>query len=73
MLRAVAAKERDLPDVRDGLTQLERIVLVELARAQREFGARPVPSAIIYGRVVEQLAVSPQEFQRTLVRLVGRR
>jgi hypothetical protein len=58
-----------LPDARDGLTQLERVILIELERAQREFPGRHVPTALLYGRVVEHLNVSPQEFQRVLTRL----
>jgi hypothetical protein len=62
----------DLPDVRDGLTRLERVVLVELARAQAELG-RDVPTALLYGRVVEHVDVSVAEFQAVLARLVGHR
>ncbi|MFT3924854.1 MAG: hypothetical protein QM778_20130 [Myxococcales bacterium] len=61
----------DLPDVRDGLTRLERAVLVELARAREEYGERHVPSALLYGRVVEHVDVSVEEFQRVLRRLAG--
>lgn len=70
-----SARHDALPDVRDGLTRLERAILNELARAQRELGseARDVPSALLYGRVVEHLNVSPQEFQRALTRLGRRR
>jgi hypothetical protein len=72
------SREDTLPDVRDGLTRLERVILSELARAQRELqsegdsGASDVSSALLYGRVVEQLNVSPREFQRALTRLVRR-
>ena len=62
-----------LPDVRDGLTRLERVILAELAAAEREFAGRHVPTALLYGRVVEQLGVSPEEFQRVLTQLLGRR
>jgi len=64
----------DLPDVRDGLTRLERAILVVLAQAQEERGkGRGVPRAMLYGRVLELVNVSQQEFQETLTRLVGRR
>lgn len=63
----------ELPDVRDGLTRLERVILRELAAAQHELAGRDVPSALLYGRVVEHLNVSPREFQRALTRLVRRR
>ncbi|HEX6241649.1 MAG TPA: hypothetical protein VFZ61_12165 [Polyangiales bacterium] len=62
-----------LPDVRDGLTRLERIILVQLAAAQAERKGRNVPTAQLYGRVVEHIDVGPEEFQRALNRLVGRR
>ena len=32
-----------LPDVRDGLSRIERVILYELHRAQADFGERPVP------------------------------
>jgi hypothetical protein len=62
----------DLPDVRDGLNRIERIILVELQRAQAEFEGRSVPTALLYGRVVEHVNLDPQEFQQILRRLVGR-
>jgi hypothetical protein len=61
--------DHGLPDARDGLTRLERVILVQLERAQAEFAGRRVPSALLYGRVVEQINVSPEEFQRVLARL----
>lgn len=61
-----------LPDVRDGLTRLDRVILYELSRAQDERGGRGVPSAELYGRVIEHLNVSVPEFQRALARLVGK-
>jgi hypothetical protein len=62
-----------LPDVRDGLTRLERVILYVLAETQRERGDRNVPTFMLYGRVVELIDVSQAEFQATLQRLVGRR
>ena len=61
-----------LPDVRDGLTRLERVILVELARLQAERGGANAPTATLYGRVVESVDVSVAEFQAALSRLVGR-
>ncbi len=60
----------DLPDARDGLTRLERIILWQLHEAQKERGDANVPSALLYGRVVEHIDVSIDEFQRVLQRLV---
>jgi len=62
-----------LPDARDGLTRLERIILWQLREAQRELGRESVPTALLYGRVVEHIPVSVEEFQRVLQRLIGSR
>lgn len=61
-----------LPDVRDGLTRIERVILFVLKQTQEELGGRNVPTAMLYGRVVEYVNISVDEFQRTLVRLIGR-
>ncbi len=63
----------DLPDARDGLTRLERVILWQLREAQRERGGQNVPTAMLYGRVVEHVSVSVAEFQAVLQRLVGSR
>ncbi len=60
------------PDVRDGLTRLERIILIELDRARRELRRESVPTALLYGRVVERVDVGVDEFQAALARLAGR-
>jgi hypothetical protein len=62
----------ELPDVRDGLTRTERVVLATLAECQAERGGRSVPTALLYGRVVERLDLSVDELQAVLARLVGR-
>jgi hypothetical protein len=61
-----------LPDVRDGLTRAERIILYTLQRLEQERGGRSVPTAMLYGHVVEHINLSPDEFQRILARLTGR-
>jgi hypothetical protein len=63
----------EVPDARDGLTRLERVILWQLREAEKERGGAPVPTALLYGRVVEHVDVSVQEFQRVLQRLVGTR
>lgn len=63
----------DLPDARDGLTRLERVILWQLREATRERGGGAVPTAMLYGRVVEHVSVSVEEFQRVLQKLVGTR
>lgn len=61
-----------LPDARDGLTRLERVILVELSRLEAERGGAAAPTAMLYGRVAERVDVSVDEFQAALSRLVGR-
>jgi hypothetical protein len=61
-----------LPDVRDGLTRLERVILWQLGLTQKERAGRDVPTAMLYGRVVEHVDVSVAEFQSVLARLTGR-
>jgi hypothetical protein len=63
---------RELPDVRDGLTRTERLVLVTLDELTRERGGRSVSSMELYGRLVEQLDLSQGEFQAILQRLAKR-
>ena len=61
----------DLPDVRDGLTHRERIVLQCLKELQQERGGRHVPMGMLYGTVVEHVNISVEEMQSILVRLIG--
>src|SRR5687767_6073243 len=63
----------DIPDVRDGLTRKERIVLVTLHELEKELGDRPVPTAMLYGRVLERIDLSVDELQTILERLIARR
>jgi hypothetical protein len=60
-----------LPDVQDGLTRRERIVLQCLYDLQQERGGRHVPTGMLYGTVVEHVDMSVEEMQSILVRLVG--
>ena len=57
-----------LPDVRDGLTSRERIVLQCLYALQHERGGRHVPTGMLYGSVVESVVesidMSVEEIQR---------
>lgn len=62
----------EVPDVRDGLTRVERIILHTLHRLQAEYGERGVPSAVLYGHVVEQVPLRPDELQEILARLGAR-
>jgi hypothetical protein len=69
---AMKARHDTLPDVRDGLTRLERLLLVALAQLQTERPGRPVPSAQLYGRLCEQVHLSPAAFEALLARLARR-
>lgn len=60
-----------LPDVRDGLTRVERVVLWQLSLLQKERRGRNVPTAMLYGRVVEHVNISVRELQRVLQRMTG--
>ena len=60
-----------LPDIRDGLTHRERIVLQCLYDLQQERGGRHVPTGMLYGTVGEYVEMSIEEMQSILGRLVG--
>ncbi len=62
---------QNLPDVRDGLTRKERVVLYCLHEAQKELGGRNVPTAMLYGRVVEHIDMGVDELQTILQRLMS--
>ena len=59
----------NFPDVRDGLTRKERIVLYCLDQLQKERGGRNAPTAMLYGRVLEYVNMSENELQLILQRL----
>jgi hypothetical protein len=61
-----------VPDVRDGLTREERVVLYVLRQTQKERGDRNVPTAMLWGRVCEHLYISPRDLLETLARLGAR-
>lgn len=62
-----------IPDVRDGLTRRERIVLYVLHQTQAERGGRNVPTAMLYGRVCEHIDITPDQLSDMLARLGARR
>ena len=53
-----------IPDVRDGLTREERVVLYVLYETQKERGDRNVPTAMLWGRVCEHFYISPEDLQQ---------
>jgi len=55
-----------IPDVRDGLTRLQRLVLYELHKAQRETGREFIPTVMLYGRVCEHIDISEGDLQEVL-------
>ena len=67
----ISSEFDNLADVRDGLTRKERIVLYCLNKTQKELGGRNVPTAMLYGRVVEHINISEQELQLILQRLTN--
>jgi hypothetical protein len=74
---ADSGRERQLddgiPDVRDGLTREERLVLYVLHETQKERGDRNVPTAMLWGRVCEHIYISPDDLSAMLARLGARR
>jgi len=69
----VKAIEDLLPDVRDGLTREERIVLYVLHETQKERGGRDVPTTMLWGRVCEHFWISPEDLSAMLARLGARK
>jgi len=62
-----------IPDVRDGLTRQERVVLYVLHETQKERGDRNVPTAMLWGRVCEHFYISPEDLSAMLARLGARK
>ncbi|WP_455376828.1 hypothetical protein [Kaarinaea lacus] len=60
----------NLPNIHDGLTRKERIILYCIKQVQDELGGRNVPTAMLYGRVVEYIDMSVDEMQLILQRLI---
>ena len=58
-----------IPDVRDGLTRTERLILYVIHETQRELKGRNVPTAMLYGRVLEYVDMSEAELHDYLDRL----
>jgi hypothetical protein len=62
-----------IPDVRDGLTREQRVVLYVLSQLQNERGDRNVPTTLIWGRVCEYFYISPEELSEMLAQLGARK
>ena len=63
---------KTLPDVRDGLTREERVVLWVLHETQKERRGRSVPTTMLWGRVCEHFYISPADLSEMLARLGAR-
>lgn len=64
----MSSRYYNLPDVRDGLTEVERTVLLVLHEARKEYGDRMIPMAILFGRVQERLDMSWEQFSNAMRR-----
>jgi hypothetical protein len=62
-----------IPDIRDGLTRRERVVLYVLHETQKERADRNVPTAMLWGRVCELIDMSPDELSTIHAKLGARR
>jgi hypothetical protein len=62
-----------IPDVRDGLTRQERVVLYVLDQTQKERGGRNVPTPMLWGRVCEYFYISPEDLSAMLARFGARK
>jgi hypothetical protein len=62
-----------IPDIRDGLTREQRVVLYVLNELQKERGDRNVPTAMLWGRVCEYFYISPEDLSDMLAQLGARR
>lgn len=67
------SEHEDIPDLRDGLSRRERIILYVLRQTQEERGDRNVPTAMLWGRICEYFYISPEELSEILARLGARR
>lgn len=59
----------NIPDVRDGLTREQRVVLYVLNQLQQERGERNVPTPMLWGRVCEYFYISPEKLSAMLAEL----
>ena len=68
----VPTEYQNIPDVRDGLTREQRVILYTLHEAQKERPGKAVRTLMLYGRVVERMPMSKERFKALLANLVGR-
>ncbi len=68
-LQMISNERDNIPDVRDGLNRKERVVLYCIQRLEKERDGRDVPTAMLYGRVLEYIDMSENELQEILRKL----
>jgi hypothetical protein len=66
-------KHDELPDIRDGLTHRQRVVLLVLHELREQYGDRTVPTPLLWGRVCEHFYISPEELTNMLAQMGARR
>jgi hypothetical protein len=62
-----------IPDVRDGLTREQRVVLYVLSQLQKERGDHNVPTTLLWGRVCEYFYITPERLSELLAQLGDRK
>jgi hypothetical protein len=62
-----------IPDVRDGLTREQRVVMYVLSQLQKERGDRNVPTTLLWGRVCEHFYISQEDLSEMLAQLGARK
>ncbi len=62
--------EDQIPDIRDGLTRIERAVLLCLHDLHKARDGRNVPTALLWGELIQRgYDLSPDELNQILLRL----
>lgn len=62
-----------IPDVRDGLTRLERAVLLCLHDLQEQENNRSVPTILLWGELIDRgYDISQDELNTLMMRLTGK-
>lgn len=62
-----------IPDIRDGLTRQQRVVLYVLNQLQQERGDANVPTPLLWGRVCEYFYIRPEDLSEMLAQLGARK
>ena len=73
VVNCCAMTDDRIPDVRDGLTREQRVVLHVLSQLQKERGDHNVPTTLLWGRVCEYLYITPERLSELLAQLGARK